>query len=58
MTTVETLKNVYVALGGDADNVADLVLIPDVLGKIAEIIPEVLAALSAKTPDAGTEETH
>ena len=58
MTTVETLKNVYVALGGDADNVADLVLIPDVLGKIAEIIPEVLAALSAKAPDADPEETH
>lgn len=58
MTTVETLKNVYVALGGDADDVADLVLIPDVLGKIAEIIPEVLAALSAKTPGADPEETH
>lgn len=58
MTTVETLKNVYVALGGDADDVADLVLIPDVLGKIAEIIPEALAALSAKAQDADPEETH
>ena len=29
--TVDALKNLYVALGGDAADVADLTLIPDAL---------------------------
>ena len=49
MTTVEALKQIYVALGGDVADVSDLVLIPDVLMRIALIIP---IALSGDDPDA------
>lgn len=35
-TTVDALKNLYVALGGTAEDVADLVIIPDVINAIAE----------------------
>ena len=34
--TIEALKNLYVALGGDADDVADIVIIPDMINAIAE----------------------
>lgn len=37
MTTVEALRALYVALGGDADAVADLVIIPDVIAAIATL---------------------
>ena len=37
MTTVEALKALYVALGGSADAVADLVIIPDVIDAIATL---------------------
>lgn len=37
MTTVDALKGLYVALGGSAEDVADLVLIPDVINAIAEL---------------------
>lgn len=37
MTTVEALKALYVALGGSADTVADLVIIPDVIAAIATL---------------------
>lgn len=36
--TVDALKAIYVALGGSADTVANMVLIPDVLGAIATLI--------------------
>ena len=36
--TVEALKALYVALGGSADTVADMVIIPEVLGAIATIV--------------------
>lgn len=48
MTTVETLKLIYQALGGSAEDVADLVLIPEILSKIALIIP---IAISGNDPD-------
>jgi len=37
-STVTALKALYVALGGDADDVAALTLIPDILGMIAALI--------------------
>lgn len=36
-TTVEALKNLYVALGGSADDVANISLIPDMINKIATV---------------------
>ena len=36
-TTVVALKALYVALGGDADDVADITLIPDMINAIAAI---------------------
>ena len=38
MTTVAALKALYVALGGDADTVADMVIIPDVISAIATLV--------------------
>ena len=34
--TLDALRNLYVALGGDADDVENLVTIPDLINKIAE----------------------
>lgn len=34
-TTVDALKNLYVALGGDADDVENIVIIPDMINAIA-----------------------
>ena len=36
--TVTALKALYVALGGDADDVAELVLIPDLINAIATVV--------------------
>ena len=36
--TVEALKAIYVALGGSADTVANMVIIPEVLGAIATLV--------------------
>ena len=36
-TTVDALKKLYVALGGSADTVADVVTIPDMINAIAEL---------------------
>lgn len=33
--TLDALRNLYVALGGDADDVADMVIIPDLINAIA-----------------------
>ncbi len=33
--TIDALKNLYVALGGSADDVADVVIIPDMINAIA-----------------------
>ena len=37
-TTVEALKNLYAALGGTADDVADITLIPDMINALAAFI--------------------
>lgn len=42
--TVDALKAIYVALGGSAEAVADMVIIPDVLFAMAELIEEREAA--------------
>jgi hypothetical protein len=36
--TVKALQNLYVALGGNADDVADIVLIPDMINAIASVV--------------------
>ena len=36
--TMDALTNIYVALGGDAEDVADMSIIPDILNAIAEQI--------------------
>lgn len=38
--TVDSLKALYVAFGGDADDVAELTLIPDVISALASFIGE------------------
>lgn len=35
--TVDALKNLYVALGGEAADVANITLIPDMINAIAEL---------------------
>ena len=37
-TTIKALQNLYAALGGDLDDVADLVIIPDMINAIATLI--------------------
>ena len=36
-TTVDALKALYVALGGSADDVADITIIPDMINAIATV---------------------
>ena len=43
MKTVDALRNLYVALGGDEEDVAELVTIPAIISKIAEIVPDAIA---------------
>lgn len=50
--TVDALKAIYVALGGSADTVANMVIIPDVLFAIAGLIEE----REAETEAAETED--
>mgnify|MGYP006988385493 CR=1 FL=1 len=38
--TVEALKELYIALGGNATNVADITLIPDMITAIAAFISD------------------
>ena len=38
MTTVEELKGLYVALGGNAEAVADMALIPELIHAIAALV--------------------
>lgn len=44
-TTVDALKNLYVALGGTAADVADITLIPDMINAVAT---QATAALAGK----------
>lgn len=38
MTTVEALRGLYVSLGGEAEDVEDLVVIPDVINAIGRLV--------------------
>ena len=49
MTTVEALKNLYVALGGTATDVANVSLIPDMINAIATIAASAGIELPAVT---------
>ena len=42
--TVKALKAIYVALGGNANDVANITLIPDMLNKIAIVAASATAA--------------
>lgn len=48
LNTIEALKALYVALGGDADDVADLTIIPELIAAIAEKVEDVVEAANAK----------
>ena len=53
-TTVEALKNLYVALGGDADDVANITLIPDMINALAAIAGSTLELPKVKSTDNGS----
>lgn len=44
MTNVEALKAVYTALGGDADDVADITTTAEMISAIATVIPTATAS--------------
>lgn len=46
--TLDALRNLYVALGGTATDVANLVIIPDLINAIATQAATVVAAANAK----------
>ena len=46
--TIKALQNLYVALGGDADDVADIVIIPDMINAIATQATKVTTAANTK----------
>lgn len=46
--TIDALKNLYVALGGTAENVADIVIIPDMINAIAALITSKATAESTE----------
>lgn len=48
LNTIEALKALYVALGGDADDVADLTIIPELIAAIADKVEDVVEAANAK----------
>ena len=44
MTIVESLKDLYVAFGGDADDVADITEIAEIIAEIADVAETAVAA--------------
>ena len=46
--TIDALKKLYVALGGSADDVVNIVIIPDMINAIATQAALVVAAANAK----------
>lgn len=46
--TIDALHNLYVALGGDAEDVADLVIIPDLINAIATQAALIVTAANTK----------
>lgn len=53
-TTVDALKKLYVALGGTAADVADVVLIPDMINAIAVIAASTIELPAVKKADEGS----
>ena len=50
-TTIDALKNLYVALGGSADDVANITIIPDMINAIATVAGTIAtAATTAELP--------
>ena len=45
--TIDALRNLYVALGGNIENVQDIVIIPDMINAIATQAATVVAAANA-----------
>ena len=55
--TLDALRNLYVALGGDSDDVAGLVIIPDLINAIATQAASALATASAaELPEVDAED--
>lgn len=52
-TNVEALKGLYVALGGDADDVADITLIADMITEIAKLVA---TAVAKELPEVDAED--
>lgn len=51
-TTIDALRNLYVALGGTAADVADIVIIPDMINAIATQAATITAAANtAELPE-------
>ena len=46
--TIDALKNLYVALGGDADDVAEITIIPDMINAIATVAATLRTAATTK----------
>ena len=55
--TLDALRGLYVALGGDADDVADLVIIPDLINAISIQAASALATAGAsELPEVDAED--
>lgn len=52
-TTIIALQNLYVALGGDADDVAEITIIPDMINAIAT---QAASAIGSVLPEVDTED--
>lgn len=50
--TLDALRGLYVALGGDADDVANLVIIPDLINAISTQVTTVVATKELPEVDA------
>ncbi len=53
MGNVEALKGLYVALGGDADDVADITLTSDMITEIAKVVA---TAVAKELPEVDAED--
>lgn len=53
--TIDALKELYVALGGSADDVATVTLIPDMIHEIAEVAADLKAAVDAAAENAAAK---
>lgn len=55
--TLDALRGLYVALGGDADDVANMVIIPDIINAIATQAATALATAGAsELPEVDAED--